>query len=294
MEAVANLQAAVTAIQEQLQGLSITDVSNLSAQVASQQASLASLAAAIPPAVVPRLKPAKPDTYSSVRSSGRPEAWLFTVGTYFAAAGLVDPHTITFVATLMRGSAALWWQSQVRTAISPIATWEAFQQAFLEQFAPVSNVRHARDRLASLCQTKSVAQYTTEFRMLTLQIPTIGDDEQLDRYIRGLKQAVRREVEMREPADLPAAMRLADRADSHLYRTQPAGVSRPAPANGPVPMDIGAVRASGYRVPLPKLTPQERERLVEEDRCFKCRQKGHQARQCRTSNSGASSLREHC
>lgn len=279
------LASAVEGLKQQLQGVSYSDFSALQQQVNT-------LTAAVATTQSPRrLKPARPDNFSSVRESGRPEAWLFTVSTYFQAAGITDPDTITFVATLLRGSAALWWQCHTRlvaegiTAI--ITTWPAFQLAFTEQFAPVSNVRHARDQLSNLKQTKSVAQYVTEFRMLILQIPNASEDEQLDKFIRGLKPAVRCQVEMRDPTNLQEAMRLADRADTHLHRTslhpasvsQPAHAAAPAPAapaapSVPVPMDIGVMNTC--------LTPQEKEALSKEGRCFRCKKQGHRSHNCKS------------
>ena len=41
-----------------------------------------------------------------------------------------------------------------------------------------------------------------------------------------------------------------------------------------VPMDVDAVRLGG------PLTPEERKRLFEENRCFYCREKGHRATKC--------------
>ena len=176
----------------------------------------------------------------------------------------------------------------MRTAAVRNSAWVAFQTAFLAQFAPVSNVRHARDRLSTL--------YHDQVRRTVYhRVPEPGPadpqhvsvDEQLDRFVRGLKHSVRREVEMREPADLETAMRLADRADTLMYRDS-ASVSRPAaPPTGPVPMDIGAV-AGTYSAPLPKLTPQERLRLKNDDRCFRCRQKGHSS--CKLSTGKLSAL----
>ena len=267
--AVDHLQQQLAAVQSQLQNLSLQDqvIQNLQNQVQALAAQPLPQAVPVPVApvapaasAVPTLKPAKPDTFSNVRSSGRPEAWLFTIETYFEATGINDPHRVTFVATLLRGAAALWWQSHLRSvsdgSIARITTWAAFTASLLEQFAPVGNVRQARDRLRHLLQTKSVAQYTTEFRSLILQIPDASAAEQLDKFIAGLKPVVRREVEMREPNTLPEAMRLADRADQHIYRNTASGVTRPS---GPVPMDIGAIDTRGYKAPLARLTPQERE-----------------------------------
>ena len=147
----------------------------------------------------------------------------------------------------------------------------------------MGNVRQARDRLRHLLQTKSVARYTTEFRSLILQIPDASAAEQLDKFIAGFKPIFRREVEMRKPDTLLEAMRLADRADQHIYRNTASGVTRPqGPApSSPVPMDIGAIDTRGYKAPLARVTPQERDRLAREDRCFRCRAKGHRASACK-------------
>ena len=160
--ALLQLQQELATLQNRFEGLTVQDLPQLQAAVqalAAPPAPAALAAAAAPavapvPAAVPVLKPARPDTFSSVRASGRPEAWLFVVDTYLEAAEITDPHTIRLVATLLRGPAALWWQSHVRSVrdagAAPINTWALFQAAFTEQFAPVSNVRQARDRLRNL------------------------------------------------------------------------------------------------------------------------------------------------
>ena len=73
----------------------------------------------------------------------------------------------------------------------------------------------------------------------------------MDRFIRGLKPAIRKEVELRDPADLSETIRLAERADSVEYRLRGNNFSnrnsfRPPPiaSNGPVPMELGSMSAS--------------------------------------------------
>ena len=112
--AVDHLQQPLAAVQSQLQNLSLQDqvIQNLQNQVQALAAQPLPQAVPVPVApvapaasAVPTLKPAKPDTFSNVRSSGRPEAWLFTIETYFEATGINDPQRVTFVATLLRGAA---------------------------------------------------------------------------------------------------------------------------------------------------------------------------------------------
>ncbi len=156
----------------------------------------------------------------------------------------------------------------------------------------------ARDRLASLTQQRSVQDYVSQFRTLCFQIPGISEGEKMDRFIRGLKPQVQREVEIRDPQTFDEAVRMAERIDAVEFRmrqryipttqrtfppktTAFAGPVRAIPATfpsvpittGPTPMELGAVR-------LAPLTPAERERLRKIGGCFRCRKVGHIGQQC--------------
>jgi hypothetical protein len=48
--------------------------------------------------------------------------------------------------------------------------------------------------------------------------------------------------------------------------------------NGPVPMDVDVTTTSP--IPFKKLTEEERDQYRKEGRCFRCREKGHMARNC--------------
>ena len=94
------------------------------------------------------------------------------------------------------------------------------------------NPKAARDKLASLKQTGSVKAYNDLFLGTILEIPTISEEEQLDRYIRGLKEKVYIEVELREPSNLKEAMHIANRYNTisftytkcTLYILRPQGI----------------------------------------------------------------------
>ncbi len=278
---ILQLATAIESLRQQLGPVSNSSFLALQQQV---NALTAQATATLNIAQTPRhWKPARPDTLSCPRVSGRPGTWLFIVKTYFAAANVSTSDRVPLATSLLRGDATLWWQCRVRLVseggLLCITTWDDFHTAFLEQFAPVGNVRQARDSLSTLSQKTSVAKYATEFRMLTLQIPNIAAKEQLDRFIRGPKPAVRREVEIREPSDLARAMRLADRADidQHITSLPPESVSQPAHAavpGGPKPMDIGFVQAN--------LSANERGTLTREGRCFKCKKQGHRSNNCKS------------
>ena len=108
------------------------------------------------------------------------------------------------------------------------------------QFGVANDRQKARDELARLVQKTSVEDYTAKFMDLKTRIKGISDDECLDRYKRGLKPAVRLDVERANPLDLQHAMSHALKADDILFcinggarNMNNAPVHRPLP--GPAP-----------------------------------------------------------
>jgi len=147
---------------------------------------------------------------------------------------------------------------------------------------------NARERLARITQRRSVREYTMNFRQLILQIPDVSPAEALDKYKRGLKPAVRVLVELASPVTWEDAAVKAESVDSiqFLGRStfQPSSrlAPRAAPADGPTPMEIGAIAST------PRSTPradsfrkqQQREEDTRKGQCFYCHKTGHLAAAC--------------
>ena len=99
-------------------------------------------------------------------------------------------------------------------------------------------------------------------------------------FVRGLKAQIRLHVELQRPSTVNDAIRLAQAADSALYCARPTyPFNRPTPPPtymGLQPMQLGA---------LTLLSPGERERLLRENKCIRCRQPGHRAQQCTYNNT---------
>ena len=120
-----------------------------------------------------------------------------------------------------------------------------------------------------------------------LEIPHIDEYERFDRYVRGLKDRIHQEIEIREIDTVEEAMRVADRFDTIVYMSSSS--SRPASSpshfrrdphprqdresSGPTPMDLDTIDKS-------KPSFKERERLRRENVCFNCRKPGHYAAKC--------------
>ena len=103
--------------------------------------------------------------------------------------------------------------------------------------------------------------------------PNISLAEQIDRYTRGLKPYIWKEMCTQDYASLTEAMRDAERMEAaHRRMRAPKTIKTKTAVGGSEgradPMDIGNIQ-------LKKLTPAEREKCMKEGRCLRCREKRH-------------------
>jgi hypothetical protein len=196
------------------------------------------------------LKAAKPAMYTGEMGSDV-EAWLFQVLQYAHITGIADADRAKWSATYLSGKAAAWWRGMVMQdaggKIDDI-TWDKFYSGLVAMFKPVNAKKIARDKLAALRQTHSVAKYNHDISQLFLDIGDIHDSEKLDRYIRGLKDKIRMEVELVEPTTLADAMAKAQRVDGITYHSrmmqhggQMGGNTYRTSMNDSTAMDLGMV-----------------------------------------------------
>jgi hypothetical protein len=241
-----------------------------------------------------RNKPARPDSYHGVGHKGpKIEEWIFKMEQYFALMQVPGDQQVTYASTLLTGDALEWFRLQRARAANniPYATWRALVTAMRQQFSVINQAKQARDRLASLHQHTSAQRYAADFISLCLLIPGISEDEQLDRFVRGLKPAIRKEVELKSPATFKEAVSLAERIDSLPYKGSYSSTPvkppyRASSNSGPTPMELGTMetrqnnnRDSG-RSRYPKLTAAERQHLRNINGCYYCRKPGHLIQDC--------------
>lgn len=243
-----------------------------------------------------RLK--EPDTFHG-KLKENVDRWLFQVEQYLRAAGeTVDAYKVAFAAALLRDSAAAWWETVVEgNAKAGLdeseCTWDLFQEGLKKSFRAVNRSDRARDQLATLQQRTSVSDYLHRFLDIAFDIKDFGDSERYDKFYRGLKAEVKRELKiLGKPEEFATLVQEAERIDSALYedkghkrnefRGQKYG------SGGPEPMQLGAVTPAKTAVPddgnssknHTKLTDDEKAQLRREGKCFRCRQKGHLAVNC--------------
>jgi hypothetical protein len=212
-----------------------------------------------------------------------PTSWLFSCNMYFDLLAADSGRRVRMAASMLRGPALLWWrmhhQSVEKGECTLITEWDEFGRALQQQFSPVNPTTTARNRLYSLVQRSSVPAYADEFRRLVLRIPDLSAEEQVHRFINGLKPHIRTHVALRDPTTLDQAIRAADTCERYVptptsnrvprYERKPAAVSNADPDA----MQVDAVA-------LQPLTQQQRDQLRRIGGCFRCRRPGHMAREC--------------
>lgn len=248
-----------------------------------------------------RLKPNKPDTYDGRRSLEAAENFVFQHEEYFAAQGMAtgveDALQISFAAANLRGQAALWYRERKPRESSGaepcFQNWADFASQLKEAFRPFNACRLARDRLAKAFQRTSVQEFVNELRNIRLHLPSLSDDELLDRFLRGLKYPIRKELAVRDPTSFEEAARIAERLDVAFHHAQsdhsdhrsgslddnqgnesttppPTDFverpSTPSIRNGASPMEIDAIQVMNGRNSNRK--------------CYLCGTSGHFARDC--------------
>ena len=96
-------------------------------------------------------------------------------------------------------------------------TFDEFCTLVRSHFIPSNAIDVARDKIASLKQTKSAQDYANSFLNLTLQVPGMTDEEKKDRFIRGLKDKIRLEVRCKRPQTFEDAVQIAVDYDSIFF-----------------------------------------------------------------------------
>lgn len=280
--------------------------------------------AAIPKAAI-RYPP--PPLFSAVRKKDQMSfrVWQYAYLNYCDAVGL-DTQTnaescIVVAAALFAPDVAFWYRTEYIPAPKPTpVTWEFFVQCLTDKYEPVPVGFTARTALKSIRQTGTIEEYNAAFNEVITLITDMSEADKVDKYIDGLKQALRVKVASTLTRTLLESMTVAVQLEAAWATTReritPAGYNRnnrgqPAVAaarnndatNGP-PMHLGRMSlhdhkndddgdheekpAPSYmlaaiqpqRGPISKLTDAERARLSAIGGCFRCRKTGHMARDC--------------
>jgi len=236
-------------------------------------------------------------------------AWSWAVENYLqmTAPQLAENEKIRYAAGLLSGEAANWWylrtHQQGFLKAEPIGTLTEFFAALTQRFEPILEEQQARDSLAALTQTQTVEKYYSKFLDLAGHIPSLTMHEALDRFMRGLKPEVYKYVAPWRPKDVMAAAEIATSWHDGTGRPTKTSEATPMelnklladmraelnsirearPAKDKRPLQTKNWRGEDRTFPNLKkfgLTAKEAQQLYAEGKCYKCREKGHQVKDC--------------
>ena len=199
----------------------------------------------------------EPDTYHGDRGLDAAIGWVRSVERYLEIANLGEHQWVDYAVTLLRDEADTWWRQQEATG--GCDEWKEFKKRLLANFSPPNRLQLARDRLASLSQTGTVAAFVSQFQAAWASVPTMDDEEALDRFQRGLTPAIRLQVLTRFPKSADEAMHLALTVEaaqqqsqailqgpsSYQTQVQPHLAPEYLRTSGVAPMDLDAIRSRG-------------------------------------------------
>lgn len=228
------------------------------------------------------------------------DSWLFSAEEYFDFLHIQDDERRVTIAGMSLQKAAKTWYHSVRGPSVPperrLTTWHAFKAGLKSQFGPTDPVKFYRDKLADARQSGPVRDYNTDYRQICTGIPDLSEAEKLDRYVRGLKKAIRSRVEIERPQTFEEAAALAERLDSVMdtgswsnrpfNRRDHGNHTSNRPSDGPTPMDLNAVeRRNGHA----HLTPEEKQRRKDNNLCAYCGSDKHDVHNCDVKHKGKGS-----
>ena len=241
------------------------------------------------------LKPQKPDPYTGIIDAEECLNFVDSYKEYYKILQLHPDRWVSYVVLSLTGDARSWWRTSGLKLETP---WAEFRTAFMARFTPPDSANKAREALQRLKQgRRSVAVYTAEFLRFVRLIPTMDKGDALYQYLIGLEPTTSTQVRLRQPTNLDAAVTEATIVHSILF---PNGLPQVGPNPAPqAPSDPMAMEIDNLRLeinalrrqlrssppskaspPLPKLSHQERERLMRRGGCFRCRGDGHKASEC--------------
>jgi Retrotransposon gag protein len=218
----------------------------------------------------------KPPTFDG---KGSVDSFLQHINEY--CKGAAEGEKLAIAVSYLTSSADEWYICTKVLEESSVLRYNGFCSAISKLFNPIDKVRTARDKLAKWRQIKSVQIYSQSFLEIILDLPTITEDEKVDRYCRG--QTYIWELCTKAYTSLDDVMNDAERVEAAKGRKLDLAptskcILRGANSTNYAPMELGAVNVK-------KLTPEERDICMRQGLCLRCRQPGQMAKDCRQFNN---------
>lgn len=121
--------------------------------------------------------------------------YIDNVELYLSTAEVTSQSELNLAVSKLTGDARMWWRDhQQRIPLHSserIHNWEALKKALLQLFTPPEHSEHVREKLLSIKQTGSIAEYNAAFRRFSMQLTDLSFAEEKHAYFRGLDPRIR-------------------------------------------------------------------------------------------------------
>lgn len=248
----------------------------------------------------------KPEPFSGALEGPRVGDWLFKTKEFFVLQQVPEEQQISAAATFLVGNAMRWWrthQEAVETQdATAITTWEQFSKLLKSFFEPKNAEEQARIALRYLKQEGSVRKYVYQFNSLSLQLPNMHPADKISFFISNLSPPIRTHLRIQSPASLQDAMAIAEKLDHtfEMPRRDDNRNKRNFQGNNRQFQQQNRNYNGNYKRPRPVtsvqyvntivgMSDEEHARHMKEGLCFKCHNKGHRSKQCRSRMSATTS-----
>jgi hypothetical protein len=214
-----------------------------------------------------------------------------------------DEAKIAFVMSFLNDKEAEKWKETYRTAIITdegeikYPTFKEFITTFTTYFQPINQALVANNQIVTIRQGKrTVEEYLAEFRLLSslagMTADTPADNLHLINYFkRGLNPFIARKIALSEhvPTTIVDWADRAVRYDTN-YRLENANKQgykntgsfwNNGGNNNSRSNNNNGNRRDPYAMDVDAMTTEERTSLMKQGKCFKCKQPGHLARDCK-------------
>lgn len=249
------------------------------------------------------LKSVKLPTFNGNDRNYRADEWLQKFTEYFEDAKTQEPHKLRIVRQHLKDTAHRWFRNQ---NFDLDTGYTSFESRFKKRFGKPDDSNSALKQIVSLRQTKSVAQYISQFEALRSRIDDMSNYMATQLFINGLKSDISRLINANSGLtsdDFDAVVALAERIDAapthersfiratsnHWPRTYvPRSQNQ---ETYPQPMELDT--AQGHPNTQSKFQrPLSKEEVKKNDfaagRCFYCHEPGHLIGACPLRNKKSS------
>ncbi|VFQ80644.1 unnamed protein product [Cuscuta campestris] len=246
----------------------------------------------------PTLEPAPRMRVDAPRFSGEdPTGWIFKVQKYFDYFLTPEPERLQLVSMLIDHPASEWFH--YFQANNPGATWPEFLDAVQQRFDS-SYYENYIGLLSKLSQTSSVMDYQSAFETILNKVSGVPEGTLIAIFIAGLKQPVRREVNLQNPSTLASAFALAqelsacheEAAASYSANNRKPWQPRPSSTTGTglLPTPVPTSRPSPLRgrpndrsspLQVVRLSPAEKTERNKKGLCWYCDEKWVPGHNCK-------------